>query len=105
MRFKIDENLPIEVAVILNDAGHDAMTINDQGMSGTLDPNVAAVCQAENRAIITLDLDFSDIRTYPPAEHHGIVVVRPRSQAKPVVLALIQQLPALLEAEALDKKL
>ena len=48
MRFKIDDNLPIEVAVILNDAGHDAMTINDQGMTGTLDPNVAAVCQAEN---------------------------------------------------------
>lgn len=105
MRFKVDENLPIEVAALLNDAGHDAMTINDQGMSGSLDPKVASVCQAEDRAIITLDLDFSDIRTYPPADHHGIVVVRPRSQAKPVVLALIQQLTALLEAESLDKKL
>ena len=29
MRFKVDENMPIEVAAILNAAGHDALTIHD----------------------------------------------------------------------------
>lgn len=89
MRFKIDENLPVEVAAILKEAGHDAMTINEQNMSGELDPAVASVCQSERRAIVTLDLDLSDIRTYPPADNHGIIVIRPRNQAKAVVLALI----------------
>lgn len=96
-RFKIDENLPIEVAELLKAAGHDAMTIFDQSMVGDLDPKVASVCKAEGRALVTLDLDFSDIRTYPPAEFPGIIVLRPRNQAKPTVLALVNQLIALLD--------
>jgi hypothetical protein len=66
MRFKIDENLPVEAAQLLNAAGHEAATIHDQHMVGQPDPNVASVCLDETRALVTLDLDFSDIRTYPP---------------------------------------
>jgi len=98
-KFKIDENLPVEVAEMLKAAGHDAMTIFDQSMVGDLDPKVASVCKAEGRALVTLDLDFSDIRTYPPAEFRGIIVLRPRNQAKPTVLALVNQLIALLETD------
>lgn len=101
MRFKIDENLPIEVASVLRDAGHDAMTIGDQRMSGEPDPRVAAVCCDEDRAILTLDLDFSDIRTYPPSDYPGIVVLRPSTQSKGDVLALVGQLLSLLNAERL----
>ena len=36
MKFKIDENLPREVAALLRDAGHDAMTVVDQGLGGQL---------------------------------------------------------------------
>lgn len=35
MQFKIDENLPIEIAELLNDAGHDAKTVNNQQLQGT----------------------------------------------------------------------
>jgi hypothetical protein len=31
--------------------------------------------------LVTFDLDFSDIRVYPPAGHHGIWVLRPRTKA------------------------
>lgn len=63
MRFKVDENLPIDVAEILRANNHDAMTIFDQEMVGQPDLKVASVCRAEERALVTLDLDFSDIRT------------------------------------------
>lgn len=96
-RFKIDENLPIEVAEKFRAAGHDAMTIFDQGMVGDLDPNVASVCKAESRVLVTLDLDFSDIRTYPPPDYPGIIILRARNQAKPTVLALVKQLIGLLK--------
>lgn len=105
MRFKIDENLPFESALFLREAGHDALIIHDQQMVGELDSRVASVCQSEKRALITLDLDFSDIRTYPPAQHHGIVVLRPRNQAKATILKLIRQLINLLLVEPLDGKL
>jgi len=32
MRFKVDENLPIDAAELLRAIGHDAMTIFDQQM-------------------------------------------------------------------------
>lgn len=89
MRFKVDENLPIDVAEVLRANGHDVMTIFDQKMVGERDPKVASVCKAEDRAIITLDLDFSDIRTYPPGVYPGIIILRPRTQSKSDVLALL----------------
>ncbi|MGE3167084.1 MAG: DUF5615 family PIN-like protein [Planctomycetota bacterium] len=86
---------------MLRQAAHDALTIRDQQMVGQPDPRVALVCQSEQRVLVTLDLDFSDIRTYPPADYFGIIVLRPRSQAKPAVLSLIGQLIPLLDSEPL----
>ena len=62
MQFKIDENLPIEIAEMLNDAGHDAKTVNNQQLQGARDHPLVNVCKSEHRALITLDTDFSDIR-------------------------------------------
>ena len=66
MKFKTDENLPVEVVDLLRQAGHDALSVMDQQLAGHPDGDVAAVCQAEQRALVTLDLDFSDIRPIRP---------------------------------------
>jgi predicted nuclease of predicted toxin-antitoxin system len=105
MEFKIDENLPIEAAQAIQAAGHGAATIHDQGLVGEPDPRIAAVCQSEGRALVTLDLDFSDIRAYPPGDYAGIIVLRPRTQAKPPVMNLIGRLIPLLASEPLVGKL
>lgn len=89
MRFKIDENLPVDAAELLRAAGHEADMVHDEHLSGHPDPDIAATCQREQLVLVTLDLDFSDIRAYPPGNYFGIVVLRPRSQAKPFVLALL----------------
>ena len=80
--FKTDENLPIELTHILQNAGHDALKIHDQQLVGNPDFKIATVCQKEKRTLITLDLDFADIRSYPPHLHPGIIVLRPRTQSK-----------------------
>lgn len=82
MQFKIDENLPIEIAELLIDAGYDAKTVHDQRLEGTKDTILADVCRSEHRVLVTLDTDFSDIRVYPPEEFSGIIVLRVRIQAK-----------------------
>jgi predicted nuclease of predicted toxin-antitoxin system len=83
VKLKVDENLPVEFTAALDAAGHDASDIVQQQMKGAHDPDVAAVCQREGRVLVTLDLDFADIRAYPPAEYPGIVVLRVRRQDKP----------------------
>jgi predicted nuclease of predicted toxin-antitoxin system len=102
LRFKIDENLPAEAAAVLRDADHDAATVLKQAMGGRPDGDIAQVCRAEGRAIVTLDLDFADIRRCPPEEHAGLVVLRLASQAAPSVLAVITRTLPLLQREPLD---
>jgi len=58
MKFKVDENLPIEVADSLRQAGYDAASVPEQRLEGSPDPDIAYVCQQEGRALITLDTDF-----------------------------------------------
>ena len=42
MLFKIDENLHEEVAELLRQAGHDAVSVYDQQMRGHADEDIAA---------------------------------------------------------------
>jgi predicted nuclease of predicted toxin-antitoxin system len=105
MRFKVDENMPTESADVLKRAGHDAETVLEEQLGGKPDPMPASVCKAEERAIVTLDLDFADIRTYPPAEYHGIIVIRSRNQAKSHVLRLLQMATHRIPSEELTGKL
>jgi len=92
MRFKTDENLPVEVARLMLSHGHDALTVQDQELGGTTDPRLAAVCNAENRILVTLDTDFSDIRQYPPGSHPGIIVFRISRQDKVSILSVTRRL-------------
>jgi hypothetical protein len=47
--------------------------------------------------LITLDLDFADIRTYPSEHYSGIVVLRPKAQDKIAIMALLRRLLKALE--------
>jgi predicted nuclease of predicted toxin-antitoxin system len=92
MRFKTDENLPVEVARLFTSHGHDAKTVEEQGLGGTTDPEVAAACGSEGRILVTLDTDFSDIRQYPPGSHPGIIVFRISRQDKVSILGVTRRL-------------
>ena len=96
MRFKIDENLPQEVAQLLCEHGHDAVSVFDETLSGLKDPALFEVCQQEGRVLMTLDLDFANIQAYPPPTAAGIVVLRLLRQDKSWVLEVVERLiPAL----------
>ena len=89
LRFKLDENLPRRVLLALRDLGHDTETAESEGLAGAADPRLLEACVAENRILVTLDLDFADIRTYPPESHQGIWVLRPREQSFASILQLV----------------
>jgi predicted nuclease of predicted toxin-antitoxin system len=105
MKFKVDENLPVEVADLLQESGHDAFTVLDQQMGGQADTSLAVVCQREERAIITLDLDFADIRTYPPSQFSGLIVLRLKQHDKFHVLTVFERIIEMLETELLHGRL
>jgi predicted nuclease of predicted toxin-antitoxin system len=105
LKIKVDENLPVEAAGMLIQAGHDALTVLDQKMGGRPDFEIANLCRSERRAIMTLDLDFADIRAYSPIDYPGIIVLRLSRLDKDHVLAAIQRMLPILDQEELDRKL
>lgn len=105
MQFKIDENLPIEIADSLASAGYEAETVHDEHITGIKDEGLKNVCMKENRVLVTLDIDFSDIRTYPPEELPGIIVLRVGNQSKKHVLQVFNQIIPLIERESLARHL
>ncbi|MGJ3251134.1 MAG: DUF5615 family PIN-like protein [Elainellaceae cyanobacterium] len=105
MKFKIDENLPLEAVEMLQQADYDAIAIYDQGLNGESDQILSQVCQQENRILVTFDLDFADIRRYPPAQYPGIIVLRLPQQDKPYVLLVFQKLIPKLTLEPLENHL
>lgn len=105
MRFKIDENLPDELATLLEGKGHEACTARGESLNGRPDLELAAAGRRERRTIVTLDLDFSDIIAFPPEHYAGIIVLRVCSQSKAHVLSVFTALLPLFETEPLDKKL
>ena len=105
MRFKLDENLPFELVELFSAAGHDAVTVLDQDLGGASDPDLASTCVHEGRAIVTLDTDFADIRTYPPGAYSGIVVFRLESQARDHILEIGARFLRALSDALLDGQL
>lgn len=104
-KFKFDENLPAEAAELLRQAGHDAVTVMDQSMSGAPDRDLAQVCRAEDRVLVTLDLDFSNIQAYPPAAFPGIIVLRLVQNDKASVMTALAALLPYLDREPLSGRL
>ena len=56
MKFKLDENLGRRGLEFLKAAGHDVMTVRDQGLAGATDATLFAACMREGRDLITLDI-------------------------------------------------
>lgn len=68
MRLKLDENLGDRIAQLCRQAGHDTVTVREQGMSSAGDVEVLSACKSEERCLVTLDLDFSNPIVFPPSE-------------------------------------
>jgi predicted nuclease of predicted toxin-antitoxin system len=105
MRAKLDENLPVEAAELLRTAGWECDLVYDEGLAGADDPEVAAACQAGARVLFTLDLDFADIRAYPPSDYVGIVVLRPTEPSRRQALEFITRVLPVLSAEWTEHRL
>ena len=91
MKFKIDENLSESAKRLLLERGHDCHSVYDEGIEGGADDDLIDVCTREQRHLITLDLDFADIISYPPVDRHGIIVLRLSRQDAPYVVGRLRE--------------
>ena len=105
MRFKIDQNLPVEFAALLREAGFEAHTVDDEGLGGADDSIISERIRDDRFVFVTLDLGFSDIRSYPPQEYSGIVVFRSKDQDKITLVSMVRRLILVLRERSPEGQL
>lgn len=96
MKFKLDENLSPTLSELFSVAGHEAHSVVAQQLGGQPDERVVDVCRREGRALISFDLDFANIRAYPPSHFAGLVVLRLSNQSHVAAEAAIRRILALM---------
>lgn len=90
MKFKLDENLPVELVDHLVSLGYDADTVLTEGLRGAPDPAVVEAAFAANRVLFTLDKGIANVVRYPVHRHAGIVLFRPAATGRGAVLSFVK---------------
>jgi predicted nuclease of predicted toxin-antitoxin system len=90
MRIKLDENLPSSLADALAQLGHNADSVQQEGLQGSPDPEVWAAAQAAQRFLVTQDLDFSNVQQFTPGTHYGILLIRLRNPSRRALTIFIE---------------
>lgn len=89
MKFKLDENFGPSVLALFERRGLDCHTVRDESLSGAEDSAVLAAAVAEQRVLVTLDRDFTNILLYPPEGTAGVAVIQPGRRASRQLLAMM----------------
>ena len=76
MRFLIDANLPRSLIAAIQRFAHQVEFARDIGLASAPDEDIGARARHSGAVLLTRDLDFADIRRYPPEQYPGIVVLR-----------------------------
>lgn len=91
MKFKLDENFGQRTLNVFKEAGYEVHTTREEGLAGATDVRIYEVCEREQRCLITLDLDFSDVIRFPPQTTGGIIVIRlPRNPSLSTLESLVR---------------
>ncbi len=91
MKFKLDENLPVEIADSFREAGHQIDTVHDEGLAGAPDIEILEHARIEDRILLTMDKGIADIRLFPPSMYPGIVLFRLATSGRGEVLRFVQE--------------
>lgn len=100
-RFLVDEDSPKGLVQLLNSKGYDAIHIVTAGLSGTKDPELALWAKEQNRIIVTRDLGFGNLLTYPLGSLPGVILIRVPEEflAREIITLATRLLPILKKGD------
>ncbi len=97
MRILVDENVPRDLVVWLRMTGHDVLLASEI-KAGADDIEWAACAEQEQRVLLTSDKDFGELVFRDRLTTHGIVLLRLDHLPVPEILARLQSVWSVLEA-------
>lgn len=97
LRLFADHCVPGSVIQTLQGAGHEVLRLRDHIPADSSDQLVISKAQEEGAILLSLNGDFADIVTYPPARYQGIVALQVRNHPE-IIPQLLERLMAYLSA-------
>ena len=67
---------------MLQTLGHDADTVQAEGLVGRPDEVLLAVAQKNHRLLISQDVGLGDVRTLDPRQELGVILIRLRDPGR-----------------------
>ena len=105
MNIFADECVYKSTVDLLRSWGHDVLTTQEAGLAGKRDEEILAYAVMHERVLITIDMDFSNIRHYPPKSHKGIIVAKIRPRNADAVHKALKHLLNNIKPDRLSKSL
>jgi predicted nuclease of predicted toxin-antitoxin system len=90
--FLVDASLPRATGDLIRQYGHQATDVRDIGLGAASDQDIADHARQHQLAVVSADQDFGNVLLFPPAQYHGLVVIRPPDGATvALLLSLAEQ--------------
>jgi predicted nuclease of predicted toxin-antitoxin system len=106
MKFKLDENFGPSALEVFQQHGADCQTVLEEKLGGADDKSVLASAVAENRVLVTLDRDVTNVLQFPPEQTSGVAVMLPgRRASRELLTLLIESFLAACEQKLIRGKL
>ena len=88
LRFFTDHCVPSLVVSRLSEAGHQVFRLRDLIPRDSSDPEVLAKALELEAILVSMNGDFTDITTYPPEDHIGIVALQVKNHPEVIPAVL-----------------
>lgn len=105
MKLFADESVWEITRAFVRQLGHDLATVEERGLAGAADETVLSQALAEDRVLLSRDLDFSNILLYPPDQHLGIIVLRIRPHTTDSVRRVLASVLTYFSQESIQQAL
>lgn len=89
MKFLLDQCVMGKTKMLLKERGFSIITLKELGKSSVSNSEVVHIAKTHKAILLTHDIDFSDIRLYPPETHNGIIILKTSPQTEDKVHSLL----------------
>ncbi|MEJ2210209.1 MAG: DUF5615 family PIN-like protein [Anaerolineae bacterium] len=94
MRFLADMGISPRTVAFLQNLGHDAVHLHEQGLGRLPDPAILQKARDEARVLLTHDLDFGELMAASGADLPSVIIFRLRNMRPEEVNAYLGELVA-----------
>ena len=76
IKFFLDVNIPYAALEVFKEFHLEALHARDVGLSRSDDQEIMEYAIKNKCILITKDMEFANIKLFPPMRHHGMIIMR-----------------------------